>query len=214
MSTEYWPQDEQPISSPPKPVTAQGTQKTLTYLVPDEASIPARRTELILFILFLTFLIVILVLCIVFLTPQTPYNLGSTLCCSPQNMYLGQRLQSGIWYLKLEQSGDLSLYKDDPNAYPAVSLIWTTNTASQNVQYAFLSPSGTLQLINQQGLQVWTTPAPESDLGFVVPVAPYRLVLDSNGTCRIVSANGVDVWIKDPSPMQPQSPSRIDAKPT
>jgi hypothetical protein len=180
-----------------QPLPQSGSQtKTLTYLVPDDTWSPARKTELVLFILFLALLIAILVICIVFLAPQTPYNLGSTLCCSPQNMFLGQRLQNGIWYLKLDQSGDLSLYKDDPNASPAVTIIWSTNTSGRNVSFAYLSSAGTLSLINNQGIEVWSTPPPETGTDFVVPVAPYRLVLEQDGTTRIVSSNGIDVWIQ------------------
>jgi len=192
-----YPEEEKPLEQKEENKRPT-TTKTLTYLVPEKQTVVARRVEIILFFLFITLLITILILCIVFLAPQTPYDLGPTLCCSPKRMFLGQRLQNGIWYLKLDQIGTLTLYKDDPNANPALTQIWSTPTANQNVQYALLNTDGTLQLINSNGAIVYTTPLPEVGADYVVPVSPYRLILDQSGTTSIVSANGIAVWVQPP----------------
>ena len=177
------------------PAAATGgavTQKKVTYYI---ATRKSRNRRLVIFVMSIVafgILLTIMILCVVYLAPQTPYNLGPMLCCSPANMFPGQRLQNKSYSLKLDTIGTLTLYKEADDG--SIMSLWSTDTADLDVASAFLNTNGTLQLINKNRAPVWTTPPPPVEVDFVIPVAPYSLQLSGDGTTTINSANGVVVW--------------------
>src|SRR5260221_13450885 len=115
-------------------------EKKVTLCIYDSNSVKSGIVEWIFFVIIILIIFTILILCILYFTVNSgPSNLGSTLCCSPASMYVGQRLENGLWLLKMESSGNLSLYKNDPMADPPVSLIWSTPTSGQNISRAIIN---------------------------------------------------------------------------